>query len=583
MRCGCGTLAPVFFGISFHDYATPIDQPLEKRYVTRHRLEKKQPAAAVSEAVEPIVYYIDAGCPEPIKSALMEGASWWNQAYEAAGYRNAFQVKELPDGADPLDVRYNMINWVHRSTRGWSYGSSVVDPRTGEILKGHVLLGSLRVRQDYMIAQGLGSIYENGNEENQPLIEMALARLRQLAAHEVGHTLGLEHNFASSVDDRASVMDYPHPYITLEDGQINFDNAYATGIGEWDKRMIIYGYQDFDDGTDENEALSDIINETLEMGLKFLSDQDARPAGGAHPYGHLWDNGADPITELQRMSVVRRHALSNFGEKTIPMGTQLAYLEQVLVPVYLSHRYQVEAVSKLIGGVDFSYTMRGDGQSVAEPVSPERQKMATTALINTLNPAFLRFEKKLVETIPPQPVGFRRHRELFDTYNGGHFDPFAAMESSVNHTLDFLLHPQRLARIYQQSSYDDAFPGLTEYFDQIVSSVDAFGEGHEIDAEVKQMIEKRIVTKLLGLAASTGIQPQVSAAALLKVSSMEAQTKLYFNASETTSERAHDLYIIKMYEAFNTNRSAFQLPDEKAMPPGSPIGCGHMDHLGGQR
>ncbi|HRJ16314.1 MAG TPA: zinc-dependent metalloprotease, partial [Saprospiraceae bacterium] len=376
-----------YYAIQYQDYATPIDQPLVKRFIARHRLEKKDPNAKISEAVEPIVYYLDRGAPEPIKSALMEGAAWWNQAFEAAGYKNAFQVKELPADADPLDVRYNVINWVHRSTRGWSYGSTVSDPRTGEIIKGHVLLGSLRVRQDFLIAQGLIEAYEKGTQPDPRMLQMALARLRQLSAHEVGHTIGLMHNYISSVNDRASVMDYPHPYITLDAlGNLDFSKAYATGIGAWDKRAVIYGYQHFPAGTDETKALQDILRETEKMNLPYLTDQDARPQGSAHPQAHLWDNGASAAAELRRLLEVRKTALGRFGELNIPTGTPMADLERVLVPLYLAHRYQVEAAAKVVGGVQYSYAMRGDGQTPALPVDDKLQRDALAALLLTLDP-----------------------------------------------------------------------------------------------------------------------------------------------------------------------------------------------------
>ena len=560
-----------YFTTSYYDYATPIDQPLQKRFITRHRLEKVDPAAEVSEAVEPIVYYIDRGCPEPIKSALIEGAGWWNQAFEAAGYSNAFQVRELPEDADPMDVRYNMINWVHRSTRGWSYGSSIIDPRTGEILKGHVLLGSLRVRQDYMIAQGLASIFENGDESSDPLVQMALARLRQLSAHEVGHTLGLDHNFAASVNDRASVMDYPHPHVTLGDnGELDFSEAYDTGIGEWDKRTILFGYQDFPDGVDHQEALDAICNESVAMGLLFMSDADSRPAGGANPSGHLWDNGEDAVEELSRLQEVRAHALANFGEATIPTGYPMAYLEQVLVPLYLNHRYQVEAVAKWIGGVDYSYNLRGDAQPNPSVVSKDDQLRAVEGLISTVAPSFLAIDKRLVEQIPPQPAGYRKHREYFESHTGLVFDPMAAAEGSVNHTMAFALNTQRLARLINQKMYDPAQLGLDEYLQELSDRIMSLEAGSAQEAELKRMVEKRLAAHLIHAAGSAD-QEQVRAVVLLQLSELAEQYSSAEGADR--SSRAHSSYMTNMIESYLDDPEEFESPESSDMPPGSPIGC----------
>ncbi|MGB5740717.1 MAG: zinc-dependent metalloprotease, partial [Woeseia sp.] len=383
-----GLIGLSYEATGFYDYATPIGEDLIVRYARRHRLQKKDPAAKVSEAVEPIIYYLDRGAPEPVRSALMDGASWWNEAFEAAGYQNAFRVELLPADADPMDVRYNVIQWVHRSTRGWSYGSSVVDPRTGEIMKGHVTLGSLRVRQDYLIAEGLLAPYNN-EEQSDAMLTMALARIRQLAAHEVGHTIGIEHNFAASTQDRASVMDYPFPLIRIDaNGNLDLSDAYGVGMGAWDRRVILYGYQDFPDDVDASAARAAILEETLAT-LKYVADEDSRSVGSAQPDGNLWDNGADAIAELSHLLRVREIALSRFGEANIREGRPLATIEEALVPIYLLHRYQLHAVAKLIGGNTFTYALRGDGQSPSQPVSPARQRAAINALLLTLDPARL--------------------------------------------------------------------------------------------------------------------------------------------------------------------------------------------------
>jgi hypothetical protein len=560
--------------LSYYDYATPIDQPIVKRFVRRHRLEKKDPSAAISEAVEPIIYYLDRGTPEPVRSALLEGASWWNQAFEAAGYKDAFQVKMLPADADPMDLRYNVINWVHRSTRGWSYGSSVTDPRTGEIIKGHVSLGSLRVRQDFLIAQGLVEAYADGEEADPRLLEMALARLRQLSAHEVGHTIGLAHNFASSANDRASVMDYPHPLITVDGlGRMDFSKAYDTGIGEWDKRTILFGYQDFPEGTNEKEALNEILAENNEMGLKYVSDSDARPPYGAHPTGHLWDNGASAANELRRMSQVRKEAISKFGEKNIPVGMPMAYLENVLVPLYLMHRYQVEAVSKSIGGVDYTYTVRGDGQNANKMVNDAAQREALEALVETLDPSFLALPEKVIEMIPPQPIGYSRSRELFNIHTGLTFDPIGAAESSANHTISFLLNPERLARLVEQHARD---PQRLSANDAMNALLDAVGQKREhtaFEKEIARMTEKLAVTHILKLAGDQDIMRQVSALAMLKISELERKLSQQASYTQDVNQLAHIMYLQNLIAQFKDDPTEFQIPEIPSMPDGSPIGC----------
>lgn len=568
-RCG-------YFQISYQDYATPITQPLVKRLITRHRLEKKNPKAKISEPVEPIVYYLDRGAPEPIKSALMEGAAWWNQAFEAAGYKNAFQVKELPADADPMDVRYNLIQWVHRSTRGWSYGGSVIDPRTGEIIKGHVSLGSLRVRQDFLIAQGLLQGYtEDGVTPDPRLLKMALARLRQLSAHEVGHTIGLAHNFTASVNDRASVMDYPHPYVTIdEDGQTNFANAYDDKIGAWDKRAVLYGYQDFPKGTDEAAALQQILTKNAEMGLQYISDQDARPASGAHPAAHLWDNGSSPTEELKRMIKVRKKSLQNLDLNSLPEGMPVAHLENILVPIYLSPRYQVEAVAKLIGGVNYEYSvnskeLKNRSTPLVSPVDAAIQREALAALQQTLTADYLKMPNHILDLIPPQPISYSRDRELFKTHTSMVFDPLAAAETSANNTLKFILNPERLARVVEQHARSPVtYMSVNELLENLQKVNGDRDKTTPFDIEIIEAVEKLMMQYLFQLASNKKGNQQVAAAALFQINKME-------KAWIGKNNNAHTAFLLFQIEQFKKHPEKYEMPTVPQMPAGSPIGCGH--------
>lgn len=566
-----------YFSMSYHDYSTPIGQPLVKRFITRHRLQKKNPGAELSEPVEPIVYYLDPGTPEPIRGALLDGARWWNQAFRAAGYKNAFQVKMLPDSAHPMDVRYNMINWVHRSTRGWSYGTSVVDPRTGEIIKGHVLLGSLRVRQDYLIAEGLLAPYKEGadsvNGEN-PMLKMALARIRQLAAHEVGHTLGLAHNFAASTNDRASVMDYPAPKVTItSDSTLSLANAYDTGIGEWDKKAIAYGYQDFPDSTLKEAALNDIIESSLEQGLRFISDADARPAGGAHPKAHLWDNGANAVDQLRHVIEVRRIALQNFSEANIPAGTPMAQLEDVLVPVYLYHRYQLAATAKLVGGLHYTYKVRGDRQPNPTPVADSLQRAALHAMLQTMRPEALQLPPSIVDLIPPRPVGYYGSRELFESYTDPAFDPLGAAETAANITAKLLLNAQRAARLVTYEARDNQNLGLGDMLDRIISKTWQAPVRSGMQGAIQNRVNHVVLYQMIELASNTGADPQVRAITNLKLEKLRAWMKSEAEKQALTKQRAASLlYGYRILQQFVEHGKKLAPTPPLSPPPGSPIG-----------
>lgn len=569
-----------YFPMSYYDYATPVDQPVVKRFIVRHRLQKKDPAAAVSEAVEPIVYYLDRGAPEPIRSALLEGAAWWNQAFEAAGYRDAFQVKELPPDADPMDVRYNLIQWVHRSTRGWSYGSSVTDPRTGEIIKGKVTLGSLRVRQDFLIAQGLFPGYEKDSVTADPrLLEMALARLRQLSAHEVGHTLGLAHNFAASTNNRASVMDYPHPLVDIrDDGTPDFSRAYDKNIAAWDKRAILYGYQDFPAGTDETRALDAILAENQRLGLRYLSDPDARPEESAHPLAHLWDNGTAAVAELRRLLRVREKALNTFSLSNLPDGMPVSELERVLVPLYLAHRYQVEAVSKLIGGLYYDYSVKGfetrSSDWMPKPVPDKEQQEALRALMETLDTRFLEIPARIRQLLPPQAFGYGRDRETFGSYAGPVFDPLAAAESAAGHTLRLLLNPERLARLVEQHAANpDGIMSVSYVFGTVLTQ--AMGNNTETAyrRELARVVEKLILKQLIALAADKSANPQVVGLALADLNALEQMYDRSLKEAGTDEQRGHYTFLLHTIRNFREHPKDYEAPKTPEIPPGQPIGC----------
>lgn len=555
-----------FFGIQFLDYATPISEPIHKRFIERHRLEKRDPRAAVSDAVKPIVYYLDPGVPEPIRSALMDGAKWWAQAFEAAGFRNAWRVEMLPTDADPMDIRYNLIQWVHRSTRGWSYGATISDPRTGEIIKGQVSLGSLRVRQDFLIAEGLIAKYEQGQPVDPRMEQMALARLRQLAAHEVGHTLGLQHNFAASTHDRASVMDYPPPAIALNAaGNIDLSNAYATGIGDWDKVAIRWGYSQFGSAGDNKGALDQILNEAHARGLRYITDRDSRPAGGASPIGHLWDNGANPIDELNRLMKVRAKALADFSESKIRFGFPLRNLEEVLVPVYLVHRYQVEAVSKIVGGLNYSYAVRGGPEEMAEIVAPAEQRRALEALLQTLTPAALTVPERILKLLPPNPPGYESTREDFHSRTRITFDSLAPVEAAADMPIGMLLNPERATRLVEYHGRDSRNPGLDEVIDRLIQATWKSGD----TSEVAHTIDNVVLYRLMALAQNNGASEQVRAIAFLKLDELKKWSLQM--APEGVGQQAHLRFAAAQIERFQRDPEKISVTKPADPPDGQPI------------
>lgn len=555
-------------GPTIQNYGAAIGNDMQVRLAARHRLEKKDPSAARSEAIEPIIYYVDSGTPEPIKSALIEGASWWNQAYEAAGFINAFQVRELPAGADPQDVRYNMIHWTHRLTRGYSYGSTVMDPRTGEIIKGNVNLGSLRLRQDYLHGQGLipGFEYlESIADNNEASVNMALDRVRQLSAHEVGHTLGFPHNYLGSATGRESVMDYPAPLVEItDDGELDFSNAYTQKIGEYDKLAVRYAYTQFPEGSDESEELARIVQESLDRGLLFMDNNNNSFVGAGHQFASVWDNGDNLVEQLKHEIEVRRIGLANFSSAMIREGEPISDLEFVLLPLYMHHRFQLNSAAQSIGGANYLYALRGDGQTPFAIIDGDEQRDALETVLSTLSVDFLTLPQDILSLLPP--AAHRRNQgEVFPGRTGLLFDALAAAEGSVNLTVQSVLHPERMARLLAYGSMGD-YPDLEEVLDRLLDVTwGASLPSDEYKAQVLQVVQRVTVNEMMVQASNQEGSGEVRAVLADRLNKLAANLEGLRNPSPYQASAVADIRRWQQRADDGVPGPALQ------MPPGDPI------------
>jgi hypothetical protein len=580
------------------DYASPIDADMTVRLAARHRLEKRTPGEAPSEAVEPIVYYVDPGVPEPVRSALIEGASWWNQAFEAAGYIDAFQVRVLPDSADPQDIRYNIIHWTHRLTRGYSYGNSIVDPRTGEIIRGVVNLGSLRLRQDFLLGQGMVSPFpgstlssDGGSVFATPwgwdtcdlaaapdfeylaqvatgsdAYEMALARVRQLSAHEVGHTLGFPHNYIASAQGRESVMDYPAPLVEIRnDGTLDLSNAYVQRIGEYDKISVNWLYREFPAGTDEGAALGAIVRDALARDLRYGAHTNNNFIGAGHRYASVWDNGADLVDQLEVELRVRQIGLDRFGLDQLRAGEPLSNLEYVLLPLYMHHRFQLRSAAQSIGGADYRPAVKGDGQEPVTVVPGAEQRRALDVILSTVTPDFLALPERIVAMIPPTADRYTRG-EPFPGHTERLFDPLGAAEAAADFTIGEIFHPARMARLEVFGSMGD-YPDLAEVADRVLESTwDAPLPRDEYRQKVQRIVQRGVVDHMMREGSSNGNPAEVRAILTDRLDRLAARLEATAQATPHEKLVAAD---IRRWQDRSTNTEPAPMLE---MPAGDPIG-----------
>lgn len=523
-----------YFGRQFNDYSQPVEDELVRRLASRHRLERTNPADPNSPIKNPIRYYVDRGIPEPLRTATLEGAKFWEQAFDQAGLKGGYVASLLPEGADPMDIRYNVIQWVNRNERGWSVGGSLSDPRTGEILKGMARLDSHRGRTAYNLYAGLMGADTPGDTA------WVLGRVRQVTAHEIGHTLGMAHNYIASTYDRGSLMDYPAARVGLTpQGDLDLSSIYDVGPAPFDVWAVRWGYTPFPKAT-ESDSLAAIIRDGLQRGLLFLSDNDARPASSSDPRTNIWDDRATALEFLQNQVAVRKVAMERFGMRNIRTGEPVALLQERFVPVYFIHRFAISSLSKTVGGMEYRNAVKGDGQQATRTVPAAEQRQALAALTAQLAPQALAIPDTVITLMAPRPYGYRGSVELFGTRTAPAFDEFGAARTLAQMIVDAILVPERAARLVQQSARDGGALSLDETIDALLTATwRASAPSNSRMAALQRVTQESVVDGLLNLAADKSAAPEVRSMVTFKLNELRRDAASRVTSGRNDVSRAH--------------------------------------------
>jgi len=542
-----------FFGEQFDDFSRTYKQSLSQNFIDRWRLEKKDPNAAISEPVKPITFYLDRAIPEPMRSAARRGALWWNQAFEQAGFRNALVVEDLPEGADPLDIRYPTIQWTNRNGRGWSVGMVQTDPRTGEILHAVVQLDSHRMRtvNNYWDVVTPGAASGRDDSEMDLFAELDAAdpqlsedevlvrRIALLACHEMGHIFGLEHNFVASTFDRGSVMDYFAPRIRIrKDGTADLSDAYMQGVGSYDKFAIEWGYSASGhapaspEDPQELARLDAIVRRALSQGIFWGNYDD--------PRWNAYDDGPDPVTWLREVLPVRNALVASYGPTMLRQREPISKLAARFALVYLFHRYALASAINTIGSAKVPLTVAGDGQKPLEIWSPQSQREALQLCLQALRPDQMEVPSRIWNSLV-QHENAGADPEAYKSSAGYLFSPYDGARSIAEIVYGGLLDPERLARMDSIHHFDSSSPSANEVVSALVKS--AFAPTATAHADLAAVLQNELADRLMILAADDNATDEVRAQAWTGVSSVSAHVKTSQTGNAAAIERRIEAFI----------------------------------------